>query len=289
MSPTQPATSPLWLSCLCVMRCRSMHSTWSSAMPSVPSVSQQIIHLSTTALFISFYIAGFRFSSWFYQKYPFFRHFTLPLFDTCRAHSAINQWHNQRATGCFCLGQVSLTITKTSLSYQASSQKLSNCSPFYIFSFTLFFPHLRFVCIDCHHSHSLYLPLYSSCHHSLFSITCFCSTCWFSFLSVTVCVCFGDLKTCSMSSSLLFPCIHQYPWVPSVWLAGPAGGHQSDCPVSDWQQHDAVDSALHPSGWLHPHRWPGGPGAYLGRGMRVSRRGKRRGDGIFTNKQTGYK
>ena len=76
-----------------------------------------------------------------------------------------------------------------------------------------------------------------------------------------------ELKPSSISSSLLFSCIHQYPRVPSVWLAGPAGGHQSDCPVPDWQQHDPVDSALHPPGWLHPHCRPRGPGACSGRGI----------------------
>lgn len=40
--------------------------------------------------------------------------FTLPLCDTCRAHSAVNQWHHQRATGCFCFGQVSLMLREWS-------------------------------------------------------------------------------------------------------------------------------------------------------------------------------
>lgn len=35
MSSTLPATSPPWLFCPCVTRCRSMRSTWSSATPSV--------------------------------------------------------------------------------------------------------------------------------------------------------------------------------------------------------------------------------------------------------------
>ncbi len=53
-SPTPPATSPLWLSCLYVTKCRSTRSTWSSAMPSVPSVGPQIFYLSITAGLLEF-------------------------------------------------------------------------------------------------------------------------------------------------------------------------------------------------------------------------------------------
>lgn len=71
--------------------------------------------------------------------------------------------------------------------------------------------------------------------------------------------------------TLIFPFIsvRQYPWVSSLRLAGPARGHQSDRPVPDGQQHDPVDTALHPTGWLHPHCWPWGPGTYARRSMCV--------------------
>lgn len=60
----------------------------------------------------------------------------------------------------------------------------------------------------------------------------------------------------------------QYPWISTLWLAGSARGHSSHCFVSDWLHLDSLDSALHPTSWLHSHCGPGGPRAYTGWGKR---------------------
>lgn len=49
-------------------------------------------------------------------------------------------------------------------------------------------------------------------------------------------------------------CLLQCPRVPSVQLAGPAGGHPPHRPIPDRLHADPVDAALHPSGRLHHHR-----------------------------------
>ncbi len=56
-------------------------------------------------------------------------------------------------------------------------------------------------------------------------------------------------RQCCLSLMDSFPL--QCSWVPSVQLAGPTGRHPSHSSLPDGLHTDPLDTAVHPSGWLH--------------------------------------